>query len=165
MADGRFNDVHRNLSRQRRSEFPGLGREVQPVRVHGGDEEFRRRAAERFLQGPQRREFELARAVRIFFEMMRGFRTFHFVGPCVTVFGSARFKEAHPFYAMAREVGVPPWKLRVVRDQSRAWSDAGIARAVRTVAQADADIKGAASDASYTLERLVLTISALRTPR
>jgi len=66
---------------------------------------------------------------------------------------------------LAREVGVPPWKLRVVRDQSRAWSDAGIARAVRTVAQADADIKGAASDASYTLERLVLTISALRTPR
>jgi len=65
---------------------------------------------------------------------------------------------------LAREVGVPPWKLRMVRDQSRAWSDAGIARAVRSVAQADADIKGAASDASYTLERLVLTISALRTP-
>ena len=66
---------------------------------------------------------------------------------------------------LAREVGVPPWKLRMVRDQSRSWSDAAIARAIRAVAQADADIKGAASDASYTLERLVLTVAALRDPR
>jgi DNA polymerase-3 subunit delta len=66
---------------------------------------------------------------------------------------------------LAREVGVPPWKLRTIRDQSRGWSDAGIARAIRAVARADADIKGAASDASYTLERLVLTITALRDPR
>ena len=65
---------------------------------------------------------------------------------------------------LAREVGVPPWKLRTIRDQSRGWSDAGIARAIRAVAQADADIKGAASDASYTLERLVLTVTALRDP-
>ena len=36
---------------------------------------------------------------------MRGFRTLHFVGPCVTVFGSARFREDHPYYALAREVG------------------------------------------------------------
>jgi DNA polymerase-3 subunit delta len=66
---------------------------------------------------------------------------------------------------LAREVGVPPWKLRTIRDQSRGWSDAGIARAIRAVARADADIKGAASDASYTLERLVLTITALRLQR
>ncbi|HEU4810727.1 MAG TPA: DNA polymerase III subunit delta [Nocardioides sp.] len=66
---------------------------------------------------------------------------------------------------LAREVGVPPWKLRTIRDQSRGWSDAGIARAIRAVAQADADIKGAASDAAYTLERLVLTVTALRDPR
>ena len=63
---------------------------------------------------------------------------------------------------LARELGVPPWKVRTVRDQSRAWSEAGIARAIRAVAQADADIKGAASDPSYTLERLVLTVTALR---
>lgn len=63
---------------------------------------------------------------------------------------------------LAREVGVPPWKLRTIRDQSRAWSDAGLSRAIRAVAQADADIKGAASDASYTLERLVLTVAGLR---
>ena len=63
---------------------------------------------------------------------------------------------------LAREVGVPPWKLRSLRDQARGWSEAGLARAIRAVAQADADIKGAASDASYALERLVLTITSLR---
>jgi uncharacterized protein (TIGR00730 family) len=36
---------------------------------------------------------------------MRGFRTLHFVGPCVTVFGSARFKDAHPYYDLGRVVG------------------------------------------------------------
>jgi DNA polymerase-3 subunit delta len=63
---------------------------------------------------------------------------------------------------LAREVGVPPWKVRTIRDQSRGWSEPGIARAIRTIAQADADIKGAASDPSYTLERLVLTVTGLR---
>ena len=60
---------------------------------------------QRFLEGPQTRGFELARALRIFTELMRGFRALHFVGPCVTVFGSARFPEDHPYYALAREVG------------------------------------------------------------
>jgi uncharacterized protein (TIGR00730 family) len=59
----------------------------------------------RFLQGPQQRSFELGSAVRIFCELMHGFRALHFVGPCVTVFGSARFKEDHRYYALAREVG------------------------------------------------------------
>jgi uncharacterized protein (TIGR00730 family) len=58
-----------------------------------------------FLQGPQPRAFELARAVRVFFEFMRGFRALHFVGPCVTVFGSARFKADHPYYGLGRELG------------------------------------------------------------
>ena len=59
----------------------------------------------RFLQGPQPRRKELVRAVRIFGEFIRGFRALHFVGPCVTVFGSARFKEDHPYYALGRQVG------------------------------------------------------------
>ncbi len=59
----------------------------------------------RLLQGPQRRGLELARAFRIFQECLKGFRALHFVGPCVTVFGSARFTEDHPYYGMAREVG------------------------------------------------------------
>ena len=49
-----------------------------------------------------------------------------------------------------------------LRDQAKGWSDDGLVAAIRAVAQADADVKGAASDASYTLERLVLTIAALR---
>src|SRR5262245_47447048 len=61
--------------------------------------------ASRFLEGPQPRGFELARAARIFYEVMRGFRVLHFVGPCVTVFGSARFKEGHQFYDMGQAVG------------------------------------------------------------
>jgi uncharacterized protein (TIGR00730 family) len=38
-------------------------------------------------------------------EFLRGFRTLHFVGPCVTVFGSARFPEDHPYYQLTRKVG------------------------------------------------------------
>ena len=59
----------------------------------------------RFLEGPRERRFELFRAFRIFFELIRGFRALHFVGPCVTVFGSARFPETHRYYKLAREVG------------------------------------------------------------
>ncbi len=59
----------------------------------------------RFLVGPQPRLRELARAVRIFLECVKGFRALHFIGPCVTVFGSARFREDNPYYALAREVG------------------------------------------------------------
>jgi DNA polymerase-3 subunit delta len=66
---------------------------------------------------------------------------------------------------LAREVGVPPWKLRTLREQSRAWSPDGLAHALRAVARADADIKGAAHDVSYTLERLVLTVAGLREHR
>ncbi|MCC7138813.1 MAG: TIGR00730 family Rossman fold protein [Planctomycetes bacterium] len=57
------------------------------------------------LRGPQSRFSELVRAVRICFEFVRGFRALHFVGPCVTVFGSARFREDHPWYALGRQVG------------------------------------------------------------
>jgi uncharacterized protein (TIGR00730 family) len=58
-----------------------------------------------FLRGPRPRGRELLEASRIFGECMKGFRKFHFVGPCVTVFGSARFKEDHPYYELARELG------------------------------------------------------------
>ena len=57
---------------------------------------------------------------------------------------------------------MPPWKLKSLSAQARGWSEDGLADAIRAVARADADIKGAASDASYTLERLVLTITRLR---
>ena len=59
----------------------------------------------RFLAGPQPRLVELMRAIRVFFEFIRGFRALHFLGPCVTVFGSARFPETHPYYELGRRVG------------------------------------------------------------
>jgi uncharacterized protein (TIGR00730 family) len=59
----------------------------------------------RFLAGPQPRLRELLWALRIFVEFIRGFRALHFVGPCVTVFGSARFPETHRYYELARRVG------------------------------------------------------------
>jgi uncharacterized protein (TIGR00730 family) len=59
----------------------------------------------KFLEGPRSREVELFRAFRIFLEFMKGFRALHFVGPCVTVFGSARFGEDNHFYGLGREAG------------------------------------------------------------
>src|SRR5882762_9861997 len=58
-----------------------------------------------FLEGPKSRGYELSFAWNIFREFIKGFRTLHFVGPCVTVFGSARFKEDHSYYQSAREMG------------------------------------------------------------
>jgi uncharacterized protein (TIGR00730 family) len=58
-----------------------------------------------FLQGPQKRSAELWQAWKIFRELIRGFRKLHFAGPCVTVFGSARFDETHLYYRQARLIG------------------------------------------------------------
>ena len=56
----------------------------------------------KFLEGPQSRVKDFKFTVKVLLEFIKGFRTLHFVGPCVTVFGSARFKEGHPYYEMAR---------------------------------------------------------------
>ena len=58
-----------------------------------------------FLEGPRSRRQDFFFIVRVLVELIRGFRKLHFVGPCVTVFGSARFKEGHKYYEMARKVG------------------------------------------------------------
>jgi DNA polymerase-3 subunit delta len=63
---------------------------------------------------------------------------------------------------LAREVGVPPWKLKSMRAQARGWDTAGLAHALRAVALADAEVKGAADDAAFALERMVLTVSRAR---
>jgi uncharacterized protein (TIGR00730 family) len=57
------------------------------------------------LEGPHSRLREILLLLRAGRDFVRGFRALHFVGPCVTVFGSARFDEHHRYYAMAREVG------------------------------------------------------------
>lgn len=63
------------------------------------------RQEEVFLQGPQSRWREFVFLIDVMKEFIRGFRTFHFIGPCVTVFGSARFHEEHPYYELARKMG------------------------------------------------------------
>jgi len=57
------------------------------------------------LRGPYSRTRELLLLARAVLDFLRGFRALHFVGPCVTVFGSARFGSDHPYYALGRLVG------------------------------------------------------------
>lgn len=63
------------------------------------------------LEGPHSRLRELAMMLKAGRDFIRGFRGLHFVGPCVTVFGSARFSEHHPAYALGREVGAAITRL------------------------------------------------------
>ena len=58
-----------------------------------------------YLDGPQSRSFELRFAWKVFKQIIAGNRALYFVGPCITVFGSARFKEDNPYYGIAREFG------------------------------------------------------------
>jgi len=58
-----------------------------------------------YLDGPKSRGYELFFAWRVFWQFIKGFRALHFSGPCITVFGSARFKEDHVYYIKAREFG------------------------------------------------------------
>src|SRR5262249_37634153 len=87
----------------------GAGPPNQVVRPGSEQAEWSRGAASptevRFLSGPQKRSRDLFSALRVFFEILRGFRTLHFLPPCVSVFGSARFKPDSPFYALAEETG------------------------------------------------------------
>jgi len=62
-------------------------------------------AEKAFLSGRRNREADLESAVRFFLEFLRGFESFDFEAPCVTVFGSSRFGEDHPHYQLARELG------------------------------------------------------------
>ncbi|RFM30565.1 LOG family protein [Deminuibacter soli] len=58
-----------------------------------------------YLEGARPRVFELGFAWQVFVQFIKGFRTLHFVGPCITVFGSARFKPGQPYYEAAVEMG------------------------------------------------------------
>lgn len=63
---------------------------------------------------------------------------------------------------LARSIGVPPWKLKDLARQARDWQPGGVARAIQAVAIADAQVKGAASDPGFALERMVLTVVGCR---
>lgn len=77
-----------------------------------------------------------------------------------------QFKDARGADAeIAGRLKVPPFKVRIIRDQARGWELGGLAQAVRLVATADAEIKGQASDAAYALEKLVIGVAGLRRRR
>jgi hypothetical protein len=89
---------------------PKLPTDTPPTRIADPDTPIWRTGAggsdvTDFLEGPRARLSELARAARIAAEFIAGFRALHFVGPCVTVFGSARFPAGHEYYELARAVG------------------------------------------------------------
>ena len=63
------------------------------------------------LEGPRARWRELGTLMRVVRDFIRGFRGLHFVGPCVTIFGSARFDETHAAYQKARELGAAVSRL------------------------------------------------------
>ena len=64
-----------------------------------------------FLGGPQSRWKELRFTLQTLRELITGFRALHFLGPCITIFGSARFKEDHPYYDLTRKVAAEIAKL------------------------------------------------------
>ena len=59
----------------------------------------------RLLEGPRSRWAEFKTLLHIGWELLQGFRELHFIGPCVTVFGSARFPPGHPYYELGLQVG------------------------------------------------------------
>lgn len=67
--------------------------------------EFRPKAETKFFEGPRSRTFEFFFVFKVLIEFIKGFRALHFLGPTITVFGSARFKEDHPYYRKAYEIG------------------------------------------------------------
>ena len=58
-----------------------------------------------YLDGPKARGYEFKFALEVLFGFIKGFRHLHFMGPCVTIFGSARFHPDHKYYIAAREMG------------------------------------------------------------
>jgi uncharacterized protein (TIGR00730 family) len=65
----------------------------------------------KFLDGPQSRWKDLKFTFRTIIDFIKGFRTMHFAGPCICIFGSARFTEDNEYYKQAREFGARIAKL------------------------------------------------------
>jgi DNA polymerase-3 subunit delta len=70
-------------------------------------------------------------------------------------------------YALAKQLGMPPWKVKRAAAQARGWTEAGLREALQVVATLNADVKGEAVSAEFALERAVRRIGAARgaTPR
>ena len=68
-------------------------------------------------------------------------------------------------FDLAGSLGLPPWQIDKARRQLQGWNPATLSAAVVTLAQADADIKGASADPGYALERCILEIARGRSAR
>lgn len=64
--------------------------------------------------------------------------------------------------AIARQLGMPPWKVEKALRGARGWSDQGLATALRAIADADLSVKGAGVSSGYALERAVLAVAGAR---
>ncbi|MCM2428460.1 DNA polymerase III subunit delta [Streptomyces sp. RKAG337] len=60
---------------------------------------------------------------------------------------------------LARDLGMPPWKIDRVRQQMRGWTGDGVSAALRAVAEADAAVKGGSADPAYALEKAVVAVA------
>ncbi|MEU4683346.1 DNA polymerase III subunit delta [Streptomyces xinghaiensis] len=65
---------------------------------------------------------------------------------------------------LARELGMPPWKIDRVRQQMRGWSADGVSEALRAVAEADGAVKGGGADPGYALEKAVVAVARAARP-
>jgi DNA polymerase-3 subunit delta len=65
-------------------------------------------------------------------------------------------------YELAQQLGMPPWKVKRAQGQARGWSEPGLRRALGVVADLNADVKGAAADPGYALERAIRRLSIAR---
>jgi DNA polymerase-3 subunit delta len=68
-------------------------------------------------------------------------------------------------YALASALGMPPWKVKRAQSQSRGWTEQGLSRALRLVAELNAGVKGVAADPGYALEAAIRDIAAARALR
>lgn len=65
-------------------------------------------------------------------------------------------------YALAGELGMPPWKIDKARNAARHWTEAGLAAAMVIVAELNGAVKGLAADPDYALEKAIIDLSRAR---
>ena len=67
-----------------------------------------------------------------------------------------------PAATVAKQLGMPPWKVDKTRRQMRGWHPDGLSTALRAVAEADGEVKGAAADQAFAVERVLLAVVSAR---
>jgi DNA polymerase-3 subunit delta len=68
-------------------------------------------------------------------------------------------------FELASSLAIAPWQIDKARKQLTGWSESGLIKAVVATAAADADIKGAAADPIYALERAIMTVCAAKSAK